>query len=633
MNRKNNIVYSISRGFWSIILLILFLVILLSVSISWSIYQSHIQSKLAALPREVDKIEYVFIDSIKYVENYAEFIGLRIADHGADDLNYISSLLGGRANATPNNQNLFITTLFDWVTPEKEMWVSSDRGVFKEPLDMSNREYLERTEKHPWTLQLQGPAIGVPSGQWIIPGGMGITNKKTGKYLGAVTLGFAIDGLARKINAALGNTENQFVILNKDIQYIGGTFGGNQTDDRFFFTRYLRNKGYNLEKNSGFFKEPIEFGDGIYHYYKRTKKHGFIILSGYNKKALSLTANTVLIPRLIELLVVVFSLILFMFLLKRRIVKPLIELSAAVDNISRGEKVSCVPRSSILELRNISKHLINVMRYVNRENLRKKKLKLMKLEAEHAVSIALEAKIAKEEFLRKLRHELKVPLTSILGFAEIIIQQRMGIILPEYVEIAKSIHKSGLQLGTLMTNVLNKKLIAPSAVIKECISIHKDRAYFGKVEYINEIPDNLPEIFVDEVRFRQIITGIIYHSLTLTPENEKISITAHTHIQKNSPNQLIIIVSDTGFGANESFRKKSIDGAGPQGISRNSDGTDLTIDNIQTLVLLHQGSLKIEGKKNHGTTFTITIPYLGIDDDAPYLNERHSNVTPLFKKD
>ncbi|MDB2414936.1 ATP-binding protein, partial [Rickettsiales bacterium] len=577
--------------------------------------------------------DYVFTDSIQYIENYAEFIGQRIADHGSKDLKYIASLLGGHHNSQPNSQNLFISTLFDWVNPKKEMWVSSSKGVFDKPIDMSHRDYLNRTPKYPWTLQIQDPAKGIPSGQWIIPGGMGITNSK-GEYLGAVTLGFAIDGLAKKINSALGNNDLQFVILNNDLKYIGGTSGGRETDDAFFFIRYFENKNEILNNNANFFKKPIEFsGAKFYHYYK-TSKYGFIILSGYDESLPLSIFNNVLLPRLMEFAVLGSIALLLLFIVRQRLIKPLIALSHATDSISRGEKVKKLPRSQIREIRNLSTKLIGVMRHMNKEKRHKQQLSDAKEEVEKAVAIARESKAAKEAFVKKIRHELRQPLNLILGYSEAMMREEFGKLSDKYRQVAEDIFTSGHQVGSLMTSVLNRKYIKTTNVINECIAVYKDHAYCNGIEYSSEIPETLPDIFVDEIRFRQIIVGTIYHSLSLTPESETVKITAKASFDEdNKPKNLVINVKDTGFGGSEEFRIGAVD----RNVTRasDSDETKITIADIRTLLTLHKGDLNIESSQNNGTMFTITIPYLSNTDPDDCTDDDFAdfkNVTPLFRK-
>ncbi len=480
---------------------------------------------------------------------------------------------------------------------------------------------------------------------------MGITSAE-GKYLGAVTLGFAIDGLAKKLNSAIGMNTLHFVILTKDFKYVGGTMGGKPTDDKYFFVRDLESKtGYFAEKN-GFFKEPIAFGNEVYPYYQKTSKYGYIILTGYNKNLPNQIFNEVVLPRILEFLILGTIVILLLLIFKKRTVEPLLHLSKIVEKISKGEKIQRLPKSNVIEIRTITKQFINVLRYMNREKHHKKLLIEAKAKAEHAVIIAREAKAAKEEFLRKLRHELKVPLTTILGYAEIMIGEKLGQLPAEYKGVAENIFKSGYQIGTLMTSVLSRKLIETATVLKECVAVHQDDAYLKKINYSLSISDNLPCIYVDEVRFRQIIVGIIHHSLTLTPAGENIHISSHVIMKEQQPGELVITLQDTGFGGDEDFRKNAIDKMGPQGLSRNSDGTDLTIDNIRTLLALHQGTLTIESENRNGTTFIVKLPYLEERDESftagvltiaedATINKvakkqnayaKHSNVTPFRNK-
>lgn len=111
---------SIEQNFWLLSKIIFASFIILSMFFSWIIYSSNIERRKESLPIVAQRIDYVFVDSIQYIENYAVFIGKRISEHGSDNLHYIASLLGDEANAKPNPQNLFISTLFDWVNPQKK---------------------------------------------------------------------------------------------------------------------------------------------------------------------------------------------------------------------------------------------------------------------------------------------------------------------------------------------------------------------------------------------------------------------------------------------------------------------------------------------------------------------------------
>lgn len=629
---KSKLSSSITNNFRWLMLFAAIAILLLSVGFNFIVYNSYVKEKTDQLPKEASQIDLIFTDSIQYVENYANFIGQRIAESNGKDFNYIAGLLGGIANTSPNSQNLFINTLFDWVTPDKKMVVTSNQGVLAKPIDMSHREYLDRTLKHPWTLQLQDPALGIPSNQWIIPGGVGITNEE-GEYLGSVTLGFAIDGLAKKINSILGKNELHFVILTKDFKYVGGTNGGTPTDDKFFFARSFDSKTDDFTSNAGFLSQKITYGNDVYSYYQRTSKYGYIILTGYNTDLPSEIFDKVLLPRLIEFAILGTVIILLLFMIKKSMVEPLVQLSNVADKISRNEKIDHLPRSNIREIRTLSEQLVKVKRSILREKKHKEQIAHAHNQAEEAVAIAREAKAAKEEFLKKLRSELKMPLTTILGYAEMMVSQQAGPLSPQYQDIAQNIYKIGYQVGTLMTNVLNCKVINTSKVLQQCISIYKDKAYFNRVNYTSSIDNDLPFIYVDEVRFRQIIVGIIYHSLVLTPAEENIHISAVTTTKDNKPLELIITIKDTGFGCSESFRRASIDKMGPQGLSRNTDGTDLTLDAIRNLLALHYGTLKIEATRNKGTLFIITIPYLEERPSAPETppTPDFSNVTPLFR--
>lgn len=335
-----------------------------------------------------------------------------------------------------------------------------------------------------------------------------------------------------------------------------------------------------------------------------------------------------------------------LYILYKIIIKPVESLSQTVDKLTQGQKVTTVPRGHTQETNNLAKQLIQLIRLINKQKRQQKDLETTQKKYEQAQQYAKEARAVKEEFLSKMRHTLRTPIHSIMGFAEIMAKGKLGNDINQYKEYAKKIQTLGQQLITLSTTTLNRSNISPTNVIQDCITIYKERAFIKDIKLEYQIDNSISDLYADEVRLRQIILGTIHHSMDNTPNNETISITAYTQnetsIDKLSHQYLYIIITDTGFGMDETARESILGKYDSFGISRNCDGSNLSISAIRKLTNLHFGEYTITNNWKKGTQFTVKIPYLSEaeikeldalqepDPNTPQTPDT-TNITPLFR--
>ena len=608
MKHKGQIFTSISRNFWYLIFFTFFSVVCLMIGFNLHLYRTYIKERLELLPKEAIHIDYILNDSIIYMEHYAHLIGKRIAENGVADLEYIASLLSVDFKTSHDPNKIFIHSLFDWVTPDKKMLVSSN-GVLAQPLDMSHREYLKRTVKFPWTLQLQDPAVGIPSGQWIIPGGMGITDKK-GKFLGSVTLGFAIDRLAKKITAAIG-TDLRFIILTKDLQYVGSSAGGNTSDDHDLFIKIFSKKNLELKEQAGFFKEPVLFLEDIYPYFYQTSKYNYIILTGYSHKLPGRIFNQILLPRILEFLLIGTIMIALLVVLRIRTIQPLIQLSEMVNKISNGEKSPPPLKSNIIEIRNLSRAIMNMRRAFLRERSLKNKLR----KAHH---LAESSSAAKTDFLSSTAHELRSPLNAIIGMSEAIRNKIFGENIDKYIEYAVDIEQSGHELLEFIEDLLDinksesgqftldeEEFIDIENIINRAIKLNLSRANKSNILIKTHIEGGIPQLYADPRRIRQILINLISNSVKYSAENTMITISAIRREDK-----IALIVTDQGFGMNKEQVKTGLQkwGKVKNKHSGKFEASGLGLPLAKHLSDLHNCEFIIESKPDHGTIITIIFP-------------------------
>lgn len=173
------------------------------------------KSNKESLAVGISSIQNLLKDSISAIVSDSLVIGKEISITKDISTKRIAELMGNYPYSAKSSYNFFISTLFDWVDSNDMMLITSNSGILQKPINISQREYLKKTRSHPWELQIQNPAVGIPSGQLIIPAGIGVTDE-SGKYIGAVTMGFALDGIRSKIDDVISLKSIKYAILSEN---------------------------------------------------------------------------------------------------------------------------------------------------------------------------------------------------------------------------------------------------------------------------------------------------------------------------------------------------------------------------------------------------------------------------------
>ncbi|SEM97412.1 two-component system histidine kinase PnpS [Lihuaxuella thermophila] len=229
----------------------------------------------------------------------------------------------------------------------------------------------------------------------------------------------------------------------------------------------------------------------------------------------------------------------------------------------------------------------------------------------------------RRDFVANVSHELKTPITSILGFAETLLDGALKD--PDTCrEFLKIIHDESLRLQRLIGDLLdlasieskklhlNLKTVFVDSLIQSAVKTIEDqvRAKGQRLEVHIEEPF---EIEVDPDRFRQIILNLLSNAMNYTPQGGSITLDV-----SREPHRFRLKVTDTGVGIPpedlprifERFYR--VDKAR----SRDSGGTGLGLAIVKHLVEVHNGEIDVKSKVGTGTTFTLSFP-LKQDRDGP----------------
>ncbi|HCR85230.1 MAG TPA: hypothetical protein DIV86_00975 [Alphaproteobacteria bacterium] len=229
---------------------------------------------------------------------------------------------------------------------------------------------------------------------------------------------------------------------------------------------------------------------------------------------------------------------------------------------------------------------------------------------------ALAASKAKSDFLANMSHELRTPLNAIIGFSEMLFEQYFGEVNAKQKERLKDIHSCGNHLLSVINDVLefskgqagkmeiNPEMVTMKRLIDETVRIFEDRAEIQGVTMVVSVADDVPVIFIDKRKIKQVLINLISNSLKFTERSGLVEIRTEISDKK----EVVISVRDTGAGMDELDIPKALSAFGQVHKDSTKGGTGLGLPLCKIFVELHGGELIIKSKKNVGTTVTVILP-------------------------
>jgi two-component system NtrC family sensor kinase len=224
----------------------------------------------------------------------------------------------------------------------------------------------------------------------------------------------------------------------------------------------------------------------------------------------------------------------------------------------------------------------------------------------------------KTDFVNTVSHDLRSPLTAILGYVELI--ERVGPINDQQKEFISRVQISVRNITSLINDLLElgrieagfdtrKEIVPISAILKYAIDGMQSRASEKSLELNSDIPEDLPRVLGNPVHLRHMIGHLINNAIKYTPEGGKVCISAHSEGE-----QVITQVSDDGPGIPPSDQPYIFDKFyRGSNIPIDSPGTGLGLAIVKSVVENHFGRIWVDSKLDEGTEFTIVLPKIDQD--------------------
>jgi signal transduction histidine kinase len=249
----------------------------------------------------------------------------------------------------------------------------------------------------------------------------------------------------------------------------------------------------------------------------------------------------------------------------------------------------------------------------------------------------------KSEFLANMSHELRTPLNSIIGFSEIL-EHAKGLE-DKQVRFASNIRNSGRVLLDLINDILDlakleagKMEVKPSdfkidQLVNQLCDMVRNLAESKNIKLVYDANPDLPEMYQDKIKIRQIVTNLLSNAIKFTPEGGRINV----NVSRLSGDRIEIEVQDTGVGIAESdqsivFEKfrQGPSAIGGDSLTREVSGTGLGLSIVKELCILLGGEIELESEVGKGSTFTVRLPWnLNL---APKINSEISQTLEKITK-
>jgi len=221
----------------------------------------------------------------------------------------------------------------------------------------------------------------------------------------------------------------------------------------------------------------------------------------------------------------------------------------------------------------------------------------------------------KNEFVHTVSHDLRSPLTAILGYVDLL--DRVGSVNEQQREYIHRVQNSVQSVTTLVNDLLElgrieagydsqKEIVPLEGIIRYALETLGGQVSEKKLHLHLNLPMEIPQMRGNPIRLRQMLDNLIGNAIKYSLENGEITIDLEAQ-----NDQVILRISDTGPGIpindqphifEKFFRGSNV----PKGVG----GSGLGLAIVKSIVDNHQGRIWVDSQPGKGSTFTVVLPLL-----------------------
>lgn len=245
-----------------------------------------------------------------------------------------------------------------------------------------------------------------------------------------------------------------------------------------------------------------------------------------------------------------------------------------------------------------------------------------------------EADRLKTEFLANVSYELRTPLNTIIGFAEILSNGYFGALNRRQTEYCSGILEASQRLLGLINDILDLSMVEAGqialdidridvrSILSTVLNLARERANVQNVRLVTDCPADIGEIMADDRRMKQVLFNLVNNAIKFTPAGGEVAITV-----RRSDEHLEIQVSDTGVGIAEDDLDRVFGAFAHARTGERPAGAGLGLTLVKRFIEMHGGTVVLASRPGEGTHVTLRLPVDGggigaAADSAPSLAAR-----------
>ncbi len=221
----------------------------------------------------------------------------------------------------------------------------------------------------------------------------------------------------------------------------------------------------------------------------------------------------------------------------------------------------------------------------------------------------------KSGLLAVVSHELKTPLTSIRMATLLLLERRIGALVPKQIELLEAARDDAERLCMIIENLLDIGRLESGRAMMDLKAVSVSQLVDGATEIMastfrdravtlkTAIPSDLPKVLADPARIDHVFTNLLGNALKFSGPGGVVTVSA-----SRNQGEILIYVEDTGIGIPESFHEQIFDRFFRVPNPEAPSGAGLVLAIAREIVEAHGGRLWLERSvEGVGSTFAFTL--------------------------
>jgi two-component system, OmpR family, phosphate regulon sensor histidine kinase PhoR len=226
---------------------------------------------------------------------------------------------------------------------------------------------------------------------------------------------------------------------------------------------------------------------------------------------------------------------------------------------------------------------------------------------------------AKAGFIAAASHDLRTPLTSIIGYVELLSDGGAGLVGPEQAKMLDAVDRNAQRLKTLIEDVLTISKIELGAftsrlepadlvgVVWAAVDVIRPSAGAGGLAFETVAPDKGLMVDGDAEQLDRVLVNLLSNAVKYTPRGGNVSLSL-----AREGDSAVLTVADTGIGIPEKDQDSLFTRffRASNAVARALPGSGLGLSIVRTIVANHHGEISLASIEGEGTTVTVRLPLL-----------------------